>query len=98
MIAARAFRHEKKPEWGQGVLVQERHDRLELAFDDGVTRLLLKTAPGLFEVAKASGGKSLEFAQAKHKAREQVASLARMKPSSLIKAFRIAMRDALEQA
>lgn len=98
MNKVRAFRHEKKPEWGQGVLTEERSDRLHLVFSDGVTRILLKGAPGLVEVPPDPAAKATELARGKDQKKQQQSSLTKMKPSSLIKAFRIAMRDALAQA
>ena len=49
-VEARFFRHRKRPEWGLGRLLVEQPDRVTLAFEDDVTRVILKRADGLQEL------------------------------------------------
>lgn len=89
----RFFRHEKRPAWGIGRLVEDHGDRLALLFEDGKERALVVGAPGLVEVAakavpKKSSARAVSATEAKTK-------LSKVQVSRLIKAVRLAIRDGL---
>ncbi len=85
----RRFEHQKRPAWGVGHLTEDLGDRLRLAFEDGHERTLLKGIAALVEVEPDDKPPPRRPASGRE---------TRTKPSWLIKAFRLAVRDGLAAA
>lgn len=79
------YRHDKRPAWGEGALIADEGDRLRILFADGTERRIAKGAAGLVEIGSSPDAKTPGGARQLRTAR----------PSTLIKAVRLAVRDAL---
>jgi hypothetical protein len=88
------YRHDKRSAWGLGRLVAEDGRGLRIVFEDGKERTLMTDAPGLVAVEPSDAEKSKLPAMRQPPA-DQRGALRKLRPSTLVKSFRLAIRDAL---